>query len=162
MVDKLHLKKNTMNKKDFTKLINTLVDKRVKQRIEEDYIPIFSKILAEEINTVKQAINEIAVRKNSRTSAVDSIIGEGVGRQAYNNAQSEFGEPSTMGGTSFSSTQAQDFSRVTPGTGAGIDTIQSKEFGTLQVPDSLKNIINKDYSGLMKKVDAKKGRAVGG
>ena len=154
-----------MTKKDLVKIIREVVKQEVKKEV--------SKILIREQRTsaVSSKKSKPIVRKKPRgekvkytsNSTLNDILNETVGGiEGERGGTGEMDEYPTLGGG------VMDTSRMTELMGYGksedmkrdmvaVDTLQKAGVRVDQVPEHLTNALTRDYSGLMKALDKKKG-----
>ena len=150
-----------MNKKQFMKIITEVVRKEVKKEVKKIFIKEetrekTSNQLIDIIPEIVEPHEEIHFTKNK---SLNDVLNETIG---LSKKQSRSGEYPTLGGGTF------DSSKMSEMLGYGksddmkidmvaIDTIKKAGKSIDQVPDHVKNALTKDYSGLMKALDKKKG-----
>jgi len=146
-----------MNKKQFMKIITEVVRKEVKKEVKKIFIKEeTSSNLADIIPEVLEPKEEIQYTKNK---SLNDVLNETVG---LGKSQKESVEYPTLGGGAF------DTSRMSEMLGYGksddmkrdmvaVDTIQKAGKSVDQVPEHVTNALTRDYSGLMKVLDKKKG-----
>ena len=146
-----------MNKKQFIKIITEVVRKEVKKEVKKIFIKEqTSDKLADIIPEVLEPKEEIQYTKNK---SLNDVLNETVG---LSKSQKQTDEYPTLGGGAF------DTSRMSEMMGYGksedmkrdmvaVDTIKKAGKSLEQVPDHVTNALTRDYSGLMKAIDKKKG-----
>ena len=146
-----------MNKKQFMKIITEVVRKEVKKEVKKIFIKEeTSSNLADIIPEVLEPKEEIQYTKNK---SLNDVLNETVG---LGKSQKESAEYPTLGGGAF------DTSKMSEMLGYGksddmkrdmvaVDTIQKAGKSVDQVPEHVTNALTRDYSGLMKVLDKKKG-----
>ncbi len=147
-----------MNKKQFMKIITEVVRKEVKKEVKKIFIKEqTSDKLADIIPEVLEPKEEIQYTKNK---SLNDVLNETVG---LSKSQKQTDEYPTLGGGAF------DTSRMSEMMGYGksedmkrdmvaVDTIQKAGVRVDQVPEHLTNALTRDYSGLMKAIDKKRGK----
>ena len=146
-----------MNKKQFIKIITEVVRKEVKKEVKKIFIKEqTSDKLADIIPEVLEPKEEIQYTKNK---SLNDVLNETVG---LSKSQKQTDEYPTLGGGAF------DTSRMSEMMGYGksedmkrdmvaVDTIKKAGKSLEQVPDHVTNALTRDYSGLMKAINKKKG-----
>ena len=146
-----------MNKKQFMKIITEVVRKEVKKEVKKIFIKEeTSNQLADIIPEVSKPKEDIQYTKNK---SLNDVLNETVG---LTKSAKESEEYPTLGNGTF------DTSRMSEMIGYGksedmkrdmvaVDTIKKAGKSLEQVPDHVTNALTRDYSGLMKAIDKKKG-----
>tara|TARA_Y100000361_G_scaffold113659_1_gene104078 strand:+ start:147 stop:596 length:450 start_codon:yes stop_codon:yes gene_type:complete len=146
-----------MNKKQFMKIITEVVRKEVKKEVKKIFIKEeTSNQLADIIPEVSKPKEDIQYTKNK---SLNDVLNETVG---LTKSAKESEEYPTLGNGTF------DTSRMSEMMGYGksedmkrdmvaVDTIKKAGKSLEQVPDHVTNALTRDYSGLMKAIDKKKG-----
>ena len=143
-----------MNKKQFLKVITEVVRREVKKEVK--------KIFIREQSSPQMSLTDQAGRKSkdikyTKNKSLNDVLNETVG--LAKNEKSDF---ATVGGGTF------DTARMTELLGYGktdemkrdmvaVDTIKKAGRSLEQVPDHVTNALTRDYSGLMKAIEQKKG-----
>jgi hypothetical protein len=168
-----------MKKQELIKIIETVVRKEVKKQINEIFIkeensssltelvskPIIEKEVKEPIR--KQYKTKTKPKKEvnyTSNEALNKVLNETVGGVPQGEGGYE-----TMGGGVFDSSKINDVLAGATGLGntegakerkreiAAVDSIKRAGVSVDQVPDHVTDALTKDYSGLMKAIDQKKG-----
>ena len=146
-----------MNKKQFMKIITEVVRKEVKKEVKKIFIKEeTSNQLADIIPEVSKPKQNVKYTKNK---SLNDVLNETVG---LTKSAKESEEYPTLGNGTF------DTSRMSEMMGYGksedmkrdmvaVDTIKKAGKSLEQVPDHVTNALTRDYSGLMKAIDKKKG-----
>ena len=146
-----------MNKKQFMKIITEVVRKEVKKEVKKIFIKEeTSNQLTDIIPEVSEPKQKVEYTKNK---SLNDVLNETVGLTKSEKQNDEY---PTLGGGAF------DTSRMTELMGYGksddmkrdmvaVDTIKKAGKSLEQVPDHVTNALTRDYSGLMKAIDKKKG-----
>ena len=147
-----------MNKKQFMKIITEVVRKEVKKEVKKIFIKEeTSNQLTDIIPEVSKPKEDIQYTKNK---SLNDVLNETVG---LTKSAKESEEYPTLGNGTF------DTSRMSEMMGYGksedmkrdmvaVDTIKKAGKSLEQVPDHVTNALTRDYSGLMKAIDKKKGK----
>tara|TARA_R100001377_G_C3180825_1_gene106596 strand:- start:346 stop:807 length:462 start_codon:yes stop_codon:yes gene_type:complete len=150
-----------MNKKQFMKIITEVVRKEVKKEVKKIFIKEetrekTSNQLIDIIPEIVEPHEEIHFTKNK---SLNDVLNETIG---LSKKPSQSDEYPTLGGGAFDSSKmsemlgygkSDDLKRDM----VAVDSIQKAGKSVDQVPDYVKNALTKDYSGLMKALDKKKG-----
>jgi len=146
-----------MNKKQFMKIITEVVRKEVKKEVKKIFIKEeTSNNLVDIIPEVLEPKEEIQYTKNK---SLNDVLNETVG---LSKSQKESADYPTLGGEAFNSSKisemmgygkSEDMKRDM----VAVDTIKKAGKSLEQVPDHVTNALTRDYSGLMKAIDKKKG-----
>jgi hypothetical protein len=167
-----------MKKQELIKIIETVVRKEVKKQMNEIFIkenesPSLIELVSKPLT--EKAFKE-PIRKQYKTKpkkevnytsnrALNKVLNETAGGVP----QGESGEYPTMGGGVFDSSKVNELLARETGLGnpesvkekkreiAAVDSIKRAGVSVDQVPDHVTNALTKDYSGLMKAIDQKKG-----
>ena len=146
-----------MTKQQLQKIIQEAVRKEVKKQMNEIFIKEeTSSKLTDVVPEVSELKEEIQYTKNKN---LNKVLNETVG---LTKSQKEFEEYPTLGGGAF------DKSRMTELMGYGkseetrrdmvaVDTLQKAGKSVGDVPEHVTNALTRDYSGLMKAMNNKKG-----
>ena len=146
-----------MNKKQFMKIITEVVRREVKKEVQKILInEETSNQLTDIIPEVSEPKQKVEYTKNK---SLNDVLNETVG---LTKSEKQNGEYPTLGGGAF------DSSRMSELLGYGktdevkrdmvaVDTIKKAGKSLEQVPDHVTNALTRDYSGLMKAIDKKKG-----
>ena len=146
-----------MTKKDLMKIITEVVRKEVKKEVKKIFIKEeTSNQLADIIPEVSKPKQNVKYTKNK---SLNDVLNETVG---LTKSAKESEEYPTLGNGTF------DTSRMSEMMGYGksedmkrdmvaVDTIKKAGKSLEQVPDHVTNALTRDYSGLMKAIDKKKG-----
>jgi len=166
-----------MKKQELIKIIETVVRKEVQKQMNEIFIKeenssslteLVSKPLTEK--EFKEPIKKKQVKSKKEVhytsnEALNKVLNETVGGVP----QGESGEYPTMGGGVYDSSKINDVLAGATGLGntadskeikreiAAVDTIKKAGVNVDQVPDHVQDALTKDYRGLMKAIDQKKG-----
>ena len=150
-----------MNKKQFMKIITEVVRKEVKKEVKKIFIKEetrekTSNQLIDIIPEIVEPHEEIHFTKNK---SLNDVLNETIGLRKKPSQSDEY---PTLGGGAFDSSKmsemlgygkSDDLKRDM----VAVDSIQKAGKSVDQVPDYVKNALTKDYSGLMKALDKKKG-----
>ena len=147
-----------MTKKDLVKIIREVVKREVQKEVKKIFIkeetsPKLENILTE-VETPKQST---PTKKYTDNEALNKVLNETV---ALSNKSTD--EYRTLGGGAF------DTSKMSEMMGYGksddmkrdmvaVDSIKKTGRSVDQVPEHVTNALTRDYSGLMKALDKKKG-----
>ncbi len=146
-----------MNKKQFMKIITEVVRKEVKKEVKKIFIKEeASNQLADIIPEISEPKQQV---KYTTNKSLNDVLNETVG---LNKSQKRSEEYPTLGGGAF------DTSKMSEMMGYGksddmkrdmvaVDTIKKAGRSVDQVPEHVTNALTRDYSGLMKAIDKKKG-----
>ena len=166
-----------MKKQELIKIIETVVRKEVEKQINEIFIKdndssslteLVSKSITEK--EFKEPIRKKQVKPKKEVNytsneALNKVLNETVGGVP----QGESGGYETMGGGVFDSSKINDILVRETGLGnpesvkekkreiAAVDSIKRAGVSVDQVPDHVTDALTKDYRGLMKAIDQKKG-----
>jgi len=150
-----------MNKKQFMKIITEVVRKEVKKEVKKIFIKEeASPKLTDVIPAVLEPKEDIAYTKNK---SLNDVLNETIG---LSKKQSQSDEYPTLGGSAFDSSRMSEmlgYGNSAVGTAdmkrdmVAVDTIQKAGKKVDQVPEFVTNALTRDYSGLMKALDKKKG-----
>ena len=166
-----------MKKQELIKIIETVVRKEVKKQMNEIFIKeenssslteLVSKPLTEK--EFKEPIKKKQVKPKKEVhytsnEALNKVLNEAVGGVP----QGEGGGYETMGGGVYDTSKINDVLAGATGLGntaeskeikreiAAVDSIKKAGISVDQVPDHVTDALTKDYSGLMKAIDQKKG-----
>ena len=166
-----------MKKQELIKIIETVVRKEVKKQMNEIFIKeenssslteLVSKPLTEK--EFKEPIRKKQVKPKKEVhytsnEALNKVLNETVGGVP----QGEGGGYETMGGGVYDTSKINDVLAGATGLGntaeskeikreiAAVDSIKKAGISVDQVPDHVTDALTKDYSGLMKAIDQKKG-----
>ena len=146
-----------MNKKQFMKVIREVVRKEVQKEVKKIFIKEQSSPkMMDVVSDISNPKREVQYTKNK---SLNDVLNETVG---LSKSQKQTDEYPTLGGGAF------DTSRMSEMMGYGksedmkrdmvaVDTIKKAGKSLEQVPDHVTNALTRDYSGLMKAIDKKKG-----
>ena len=146
-----------MTKKQLMKIITEVVRREVKKEVQKIFIKEESSSkLANIIPEVLEPKEEIQYTKNG---SLNKVLNETVG---LTKSEKQTGEYPTLGGGTF------DTSRMSELVGYGksdeakrdmvaVDTLQRAGKSVADVPEHITAALTRDYSGLMKAIDNKKG-----
>ena len=158
-----------MKKQELIKIIELVVRKEVKKPMNEIFIKdndsssLTELVTAPKPKKVQKPKKEVNYTSNE---ALNKVLNETVGGVP----QGESGGYETMGGGVFDSSKINQILARETGLGdtdsvkekkreiAAVDSIKKAGVNVDQVPDSVKNALTKDYSKVMKAIDAKKGK----
>ena len=166
-----------MKKQELLKIIETVVRKEVKKQMNEIFIKdndssslteLVSKPLIEK--EFKEPIRKREVKPKKEVNytsnkALNKVLNETVGGVP----QGEAGGYKTMGGGIYDSSKVNEILARESGLGdpetvkekkreiAAVDSIKRAGVSVDQVPDHVTDALTKDYRGLMKAIDQKKG-----
>ena len=166
-----------MKKQELIKIIETVVRKEVKKQMNEIFIKeenssslteLVSKPLTEK--EFKEPIRKKQVKPKKEVhytsnEALNKVLNETVGGVP----QGEGGGYETMGGGVYDTSKINDVLAGATGLGntanskeikreiAAVDSIKKAGVSVDQVPDHVQDALTKDYSGLMKAIEEKKG-----
>ena len=166
-----------MKKQELIKIIETVVRQEVKKQMNEIFIKeenssslteLVSKPLTEK--EFKEPIKKKQVKPKKEVhytsnEALNKVLNETVGGVP----QGEGGGYETMGGGVYDTSNINDVLAGATGLGntaeskeikreiAAVDSIKKAGISVDQVPDHVTDALTKDYSGLMKAIDQKKG-----
>lgn len=156
-----------MTKKDLVKIIREVVKIEVKKQVNEIFIQEEKssslKSLAKPVRE-KRVVKKRESVKYTENETLNDILNETVG---LNDKSQEMDEYPTMGGGAFDSSRAAELLGYGEG-GFGGDKQTQREVGAVQtmreagvttdqVPESVVDALTKDYSGVMKAIEKKKG-----
>ena len=157
-----------MKKQELIKIIELIVRKEVKKQVNEIFIKdndssslteLVSQPITEQVQKPKEEV------KYTSNEALNKVLNETVGGVPQGDGGYE-----TMGGGVFDSSKINQILARETGLGdtdsvkekkreiAAVDSIKKAGVNVDQVPDSVKNALTKDYSKVMKAIDAKKGK----
>jgi len=165
-----------MKKQELIKIIETVVRKEVKKQMNEIFIKeenssslteLVSKPLTEK--EFKEPIKKKQVKPKKEVhytsnEALNKVLNETVG-----GVPQKEGGYETMGGGVYDTSKINDVLAGATGLGntaeskeikreiAAVDSIKKAGISVDQVPDHVTDALTKDYSGLMKAIDQKKG-----
>ena len=146
-----------MTKKQLMKIITEVVRKEVKKEVKKIFIE------EESSNGLSDIIPEVSEPKQkveyTKNKSLNDVLNETVGLTKSGKSNGEY--PTLSGG-------AFDSSRISELMGYGksedvkrdmvaVDTIKKAGKTVNQVPEYITNALTRDYSGLMKAIDKKKG-----
>tara|TARA_R110002020_G_scaffold21893_2_gene74166 strand:- start:2573 stop:3013 length:441 start_codon:yes stop_codon:yes gene_type:complete len=146
-----------MNKKQFMKVIREVVRKEVQKEVKKIFIKEQSSPkMMDVVSDISNPKREVQYTKNK---SLNDVLNETVGLSKSGKKSSEY---PTLGGGAF------DTSRMSEMMGYGksddmkrdmvaVDTIKKAGKSVEQVPDHVTNALTRDYSGLMKAMNKKKG-----
>ena len=146
-----------MTKKQLMKIITEVVRKEVKKEVKKIFIEEESLIgLSDIIQEVSEPKQKVEYTKNK---SLNDVLNETVGLTKSGKSNGEY--PTLSGG-------AFDSSRVSELLGydkpdevkrdmVAVDTLQKAGKSVNDVPEHVTNALTRDYSGLMKAMDNKKG-----
>jgi len=146
-----------MNKKQFMKIIKEVVRREVQKEVKKIFIKEeTSPQLTDIIREVSEPKEEIQYTKNK---SLNDVLNETVG---LSKSKKESAEYPTLGGGAF------DTSKMSEILGYGksdemkrdmvaVDTLQKAGRSVGDVPEYVTDALTRDYSGLMKVLDKKKG-----
>ena len=153
-----------MTKKELVKIIREVVKIEVKKQAKEIFINEYKKAKSSTLKSLApkpKPVKKVAPQKRdfvTGNDALNDVLNETVGL-----AKNEKTDYPTVGGGTF------DTARMTELLGYGksdemkrdmvaVDTIKKAGRSVDQVPDHVTNALTRDYSGLMKAIDKKKGK----
>ncbi len=146
-----------MNKKQFMKIITEVVRREVKKEVKKILInEETSHQLADIIPEVSEPKQKVEYTKNK---SLNDVLNETIG---LGKSERQTDEYPTLGGGAF------DTSKMSEMMGYGksddmkrdmvaVDTIKKAGRSVDQVPEHVTNALTRDYSGLMKAIEKKKG-----
>ena len=146
-----------MTKKQLMKIITEVVRKEVKKEVKKIFIKEeASPKLTDVIPAVLEPKEDITYTKNK---SLNDVLNETVG---LSKKQSQSDEYPTLGGSAFDSSKMSEMlgygkSADMKRDMVAVDTIQKAGKTVDQVPEFVTNALTRDYSGLMKALDKKKG-----
>ena len=166
-----------MKKQELIKIIETVVRKEVKKQMNEIFIKeenssslaeLVSKPLTEK--GFKEPIRKKQVKPKKEVHYTDNeTLNKILNETAGGIPQGESGEYPTMGGGIYDSSKVNEILAKETGLGntegtkerkreiAAVDSIKKAGVSVDQVPDHVTDALTKDYSGLMKAIDQKRG-----
>ena len=146
-----------MTKKELIKIIELVVRKEVKKQVNEIFIKEeTSHKMSDIIPEISEPKQKVEYTKNK---SLNDVLNETVG---LTKSEKSNGEYPTLGGGTFDSSRmselmgygkSEDMQRDM----VAVDTIKKAGMSVEQVPDHVTNALTRDYSGLMKALDKKKG-----
>ena len=148
-----------MTKKELIKIIREVVRREIKKEINEIFI--------NEQKTSKTQLTDVTPKtseprkkvKYTNNKSLNDVLNETVG---LTKQQTEFEEYPTLGGGTFDKSKMQElmgYGKSEEGRRemAAVDTLKKAGKSVNDVPDYVTNALTRDYSGLMKAIDKKKG-----
>ena len=146
-----------MTKKDLVKIIQEVVKREVKKEVKKIFIKEqTSSKLADIIPEVSEPKKKVEYTKNK---SLNDVLNETVG---LSKSEKQFEEYPTLGGEAFDSkkmsellgySQPEEVKRDM----VAVDTLKKAGKSVKDVPEHVTNALTRDYSGLMKAIDKKKG-----
>ena len=146
-----------MTKKELVKIIQEAVRREVKKEVGKIFIKEESSSKLSDI--IPEASEPKEEKQYTKNEALNKVLNETVG---LSKSEKQTGEYPTLGGGTF------DSSRMSEMMGYGksddmkrdmvaVDTIKKAGMSVDQVPEHVTNALTRDYSGLMKAIEKKKG-----
>ena len=150
-----------MTKKELVKIIREVVRREIKKEINEIFIreqKTSEPQLADVIPYGQTAPKKKKV-KYTKNKSLNDVLNETVG---LSKQQNEFEEYPTLGGGTFDKSRMQELMGLGQSDEgkremAAVDTLKKAGKSVNDVPDHVTNALTRDYSGLMKAIDKKKG-----
>ena len=148
-----------MTKKELIKIIREVVRREIKKEINEIFIKeqTTSKTqLADVIPKVSEPKKKV---KYTNNKSLNKVLNETVG---LSKQQQEFEEYPTLSGGTFDKSRMQElmgYGQSDEGKRemGAVDTLKKAGKSVKDVPEHVTNALTRDYSGLMKAIDKKKG-----
>jgi len=148
-----------MTKKQLVKIIREVVRREIKKEINEIFINE-QKISKTQLTDVIPKVSEPKEKvKYTNNKSLNDILNETVG---LTKQQNEFEEYPTLGGGTFDKSKMQElmgYGKSEEGRRemAAVDTLKKAGKSVNDVPEHVTSALTRDYSGLMKALDKKKG-----
>jgi len=148
-----------MTKKQLVKIIQEVVRREIKKEINEIFIreqKTSEPKLADVISQVSEPKEKVNYTNNK---SLNDVLNETVG---LSKQSSEFEEYPTLGGGTFDKSKMQElmgYGQSEEGRRemGAVDTLKKAGKSVKDVPEHVTNALTRDYSGLMKAIDKKKG-----
>ena len=148
-----------MTKKQLVKIIQEVVRREIKKEINEIFIneqKTSEPKLADVISQVSEPKKKVKYTSNKY---LNEVLNETVG---LSKQQKEFDEYPTMGGGTFDSSKMAEMlgygkSEEVQRDMIAVDTLKKAGKSVEDVPEHVTSALTRDYSGLMKALDKKKG-----
>ena len=148
-----------MTKKDLVKIIQEVVKREVKKQVNMIFIEeqkTSKPQLADVISQVSEPKKKV---KYTNNKSLNKVLNETVG---LSKQQQEFEEYPTLSGGTFDKSRMQElmgYGQSDEGKRemGAVDTLKKAGKSVNDVPDYVTNALTRDYSGLMKAIDNKKG-----
>ena len=146
-----------MSKKELVKIIQEAVRREVKKEVGKIFIK------EESSNKLSDIIPEVSEpkeeKKYTKNEALNKVLNETVG---LSKSEKQTGEYPTLGGKTFDSSRMNELmgygkSEEVKRDMVAVDTLQKAGKSVGEVPEHITNALTRDYSGLMKAIDKKKG-----
>ena len=148
-----------MTKKDLVKIIQEVVKREVKKQVNMIFIEeqkTSKPQLADVISQVSEPKKKV---KYTNNKSLNKVLNETVG---LSKQQQEFEEYPTLSGGTFDKSRMQElmgYGQSDEGKRemGAVDTLKKAGKSVKDVPEHVTNALTRDYSGLMKAIDKKKG-----
>ena len=148
-----------MTKKDLVKIIQEVVKREVKKQVNMIFIEeqkTSKPQLADVISQVSEPKKKV---KYTNNKSLNKVLNETVG---LSKQQQEFEEYPTLSGGTFDKSKMRElmgYGKSEEGRRemAAVDTLKKAGKSVKDVPEHVTNALTRDYSGLMKAIDKKKG-----
>ena len=148
-----------MTKKQLVKIIQEVVRREIKKEINEIFIreqKTSEPQLADVISQVSEPKKKV---KYTNNKSLNKVLNETVG---LSKQQQEFEEYPTLSGGTFDKSRMQElmgYGQSDEGKRemGAVDTLKKAGKSVKDVPEHVTNALTRDYSGLMKAIDKKKG-----
>ena len=148
-----------MTKKDLVKIIQEVVKREVKKQVNMIFIEeqkTSKPQLADVISQVSEPKKKV---KYTNNKSLNKVLNETVG---LSKQQQEFEEYPTLSGGTFDKSRMQElmgYGQSDEGKRemGAVDTLKKAGKSVKDVPEHVTNSLTRDYSGLMKAIDKKKG-----
>ena len=148
-----------MTKKDLVKIIQEVVKREVKKQVNMIFIEeqkTSKPQLADVISQVSEPKKKV---KYTNNKSLNKVLNETVG---LSKQQQEFEEYPTLSGGTFGKSRMQElmgYGQSDEGKRemGAVDTLKKAGKSVKDVPEHVTNALTRDYSGLMKAIDKKKG-----
>ena len=148
-----------MTKKELVKIIQEVVKREVKKQVNMIFIEeqkTSKPQLADVISQVSEPKKKV---KYTNNKSLNKVLNETVG---LSKQQQEFEEYPTLSGGTFDKSRMQElmgYGQSDEGKRemGAVDTLKKAGKSVKDVPEHVTNALTRDYSGLMKAIDKKKG-----
>ena len=148
-----------MTKKDLVKIIQEVVKREVKKQVNMIFIEeqkTSKPQLADVISQVSEPKKKV---KYTNNKSLNKVLNETVG---LSKQQQEFEEYPTLSGGTFDKSRMQElmgYGQSDEGKRemGAVDTLKKAGKSVKDVPEHVTNALTRDYSGLMKAINKKKG-----
>ena len=148
-----------MTKKDLVKIIQEVVKREVKKEVKKIFIKEESSSNLKDVMPTDYVENEVheteSQKQYSKDETINKVLNETVGLSKQN-------EYPTLGGGTFDSSRASELMGYGKPDAVkrdmvAVDTLQKAGKSLEEVPEHVTNALTRDYSGLMKAIDKKRG-----